>query len=197
MIYQCNFLDAYHPNESRYLSASLRRQLHKMGRTTDVDAPAGTYSCAILNRLLIDLSWVSSHLEGNTDSRLDTHKLIEHGKAVDQSLIASRATTGNAGIGGGFIGQVADFLYSDSAANRRILDCASVPAGSGERGTCQLDRWYSGRRRQSVRCPERVGRWVSVSGHYLLYKPQKRVSRPVRWRQWRRPKRRRSAVTSQ
>jgi len=31
---------------------------------------------------LIDLSWASSHLEGNTYSRLDTRKLIEHGKAA-------------------------------------------------------------------------------------------------------------------
>jgi hypothetical protein len=44
--------------------------------------PAGTYSRAILNRLLIDLSWASSHLEGNTYSRLDTRELIEHGKAA-------------------------------------------------------------------------------------------------------------------
>jgi Fic family protein len=47
-----------------------------------VDAPAGTYSRAILNRLLIDLSWASSNLEGNTYSRLDTRELIEHGKAA-------------------------------------------------------------------------------------------------------------------
>ena len=52
--YQRDFLDVYRPNESWYLSASLRRQLHKMGRTADVDAAAGTYSRAILNRLLID-----------------------------------------------------------------------------------------------------------------------------------------------
>jgi hypothetical protein len=32
--------------------------------------------------LLIDLSWASSHLEGNTYSRLDTRELIEHGKAA-------------------------------------------------------------------------------------------------------------------
>jgi Fic family protein len=80
--YQRDFLDAYRPNKTGYLSESLRRQLHKMGRTTDVDAPAGTYSRAILNRLLIDLSWASSHLEGNTYSRLDTRELIEHGKAA-------------------------------------------------------------------------------------------------------------------
>lgn len=80
--YQRDFLDAYHPNETWYLSEPLRRQLHRMGRTTEVDEPAGTYSRAILNRLLIDLSWASSHLEGNTYSRLDTRELIEHGKAA-------------------------------------------------------------------------------------------------------------------
>ncbi len=80
--YQRDFLDAYRPNETCYLSESLRRQLRKMGRTTDVNEPAGTYSRAILNRLLIDLSWASSQLEGNTYSRLDTRELIEHGKAA-------------------------------------------------------------------------------------------------------------------
>jgi Fic family protein len=80
--YQLEFLEAYRPNKTWYLSEPLRRQLHKMGRTTDVDAPAGTFSRAILNRLLIDLSWASSHLEGNTYSRLDTRELIEHGKAA-------------------------------------------------------------------------------------------------------------------
>ncbi|MDP3520638.1 MAG: Fic family protein, partial [Hydrogenophaga sp.] len=38
--YQRDFLDAYRPNESGYLSEPLRRQLHKMGRTTAVDEPA-------------------------------------------------------------------------------------------------------------------------------------------------------------
>ncbi|MEZ5738010.1 MAG: Fic family protein [Burkholderiaceae bacterium] len=80
--YQREFLDAYRPNETWYLSGSLRRQLHNMGTTPDVDEPAGTYSRAILSRLLIDLSWASSHLEGNTYSRLDTRELIEHGKVA-------------------------------------------------------------------------------------------------------------------
>lgn len=64
------------------MSDSLRRQLHQMGRTLAVAAPAGTCSRAILNRLLIDLSWASSHLEGNTYSRLDTRDLIERGKVA-------------------------------------------------------------------------------------------------------------------
>ncbi|MDQ3059448.1 MAG: Fic family protein [Pseudomonadota bacterium] len=80
--YQRDFLDAYQPNVSAYLPEPLRRQLHKMGRTAQAHEPAGTYSRAILNRLLIDLSWASSHLEGNTYSRLDTVALIEHGRAA-------------------------------------------------------------------------------------------------------------------
>jgi len=80
--YQKDFLDNYRPNETGYLSDSLRRQLHRMGKTTEIDEPAGTYSRAILNRLLIDLSWASSHLEGNTYTRLDTRELIDHSKAA-------------------------------------------------------------------------------------------------------------------
>lgn len=80
--YQRDFLEVYKPNQTWYLSEPLRRQLHKTGRTPQTEAPAGTYSRAILNRLLIDLSWGSSHLEGNTYSRLDTRELIEHGKAA-------------------------------------------------------------------------------------------------------------------
>ena len=81
--YQHDFLNAYAPNKTRYLSESLCRQLHKIGQTADAGQPAGTYSRAILNRLLIDLSWASSHLEGNTYSRLDTRDLIEHGKSAN------------------------------------------------------------------------------------------------------------------
>jgi hypothetical protein len=80
--YQRDFLNSYRPNQTGYLSEPLRRQLHKMGQTADTQQPAGTYSRAILNRLLIDLSWASSHLEGNTYSRLDTKKLIENGTAA-------------------------------------------------------------------------------------------------------------------
>ncbi|OFZ99624.1 MAG: cell filamentation protein Fic [Betaproteobacteria bacterium RBG_19FT_COMBO_58_11] len=80
--YQRDFLDAYQPGRTWYLPEPLRRQLRKMGDTGQARLPAGTYSRAILNRLLIDLSWASSHLEGNTYTRLDTRELIEHGKAA-------------------------------------------------------------------------------------------------------------------
>lgn len=80
--YQTDFLDSYQPGITWYLPEPLRRQLHRMGKTGPAEAPAGTYSRAMLNRLLIDLSWASSHLEGNTYSRLDTRKLIELGQAA-------------------------------------------------------------------------------------------------------------------
>ena len=60
-------------------------QLHQLGRPATAEAgevPAGTFARDILNRLLIDLSWASSRLEGNTYSRLDTERLIEHGQAA-------------------------------------------------------------------------------------------------------------------
>ncbi|QDQ28621.1 Fic family protein [Chitinimonas arctica] len=80
--YQRDLLETYQPNVTFHLAEPLRRQLHRMGRTAAMLSPAGTYSRAILNRLLIDLSWASSHLEGNTYSRLDTRKLIEYGQVA-------------------------------------------------------------------------------------------------------------------
>ncbi|HEX4917017.1 MAG TPA: Fic family protein [Limnobacter sp.] len=80
--YQREFLANYQPNKTAYLPATLRQQLYRIGSTSKTNLPAGTYSRAILDRLLIDLSWASSQLEGNTYSRLDTRKLIEHGLAA-------------------------------------------------------------------------------------------------------------------
>ena len=80
--YRREFLEAYQPGQTFYLSASWRSQLHEMGRTAANERPAGTYARDILSRLLVDLSWASSKLEGNTYSRLDTQKLIELGQVA-------------------------------------------------------------------------------------------------------------------
>lgn len=80
--YQRDFLARYRPGETFYLPQSLRAQLHEMGRTSTSERPAGTYARDILGRLLVDLSWASSRLEGNTYSRLDTLNLIERGQAA-------------------------------------------------------------------------------------------------------------------
>jgi hypothetical protein len=81
--YQRSFLEEYEPGVSYYLPESLRAQLHEIGRTPAGERPAGTYAREILNRLLIDLSWASSRLEGNTYDRLDTQNLIEFGQAAE------------------------------------------------------------------------------------------------------------------
>lgn len=80
--YQREFLQSYQPGISFYLPQSLRCQLHEMGRTPVGARPAGTYAREILGRLLVDLSWASSKLEGNTYSRLDTQNLIEFGQVA-------------------------------------------------------------------------------------------------------------------
>lgn len=80
--YERSFLERYIPNDTAYLSGTLRSHLHELGRTPDEELPAGTYARDILDRLLIDLSWSSSRLEGNTYSLLDTRELIERGTAA-------------------------------------------------------------------------------------------------------------------
>ena len=69
--------------EHYYLPSSLRNQLHSLGPSPAENTPAGTFARDILNRLLIDLSWASSQMEGNTYSRLDTERLIEFGQAAE------------------------------------------------------------------------------------------------------------------
>ena len=81
--YDRTFLDSYRPNETFYLSEAERLHLQEVGPPVIGDQPAGTYSRQILNRLLIDLSWNSSRLEGNTYSLLDTTRLLELGEEAE------------------------------------------------------------------------------------------------------------------
>ncbi len=82
--YNRNFLDAYRPGETFYLPARARARLAEIGaRHVRPQDPAGTYARQIFSRLLVDLSWNSSRLEGNTYSLLDTKRLIEFGKEAE------------------------------------------------------------------------------------------------------------------
>lgn len=80
--YQRFFLESYQPNADSYLTEDDKSRLRLIG-DTQIDQPAGTFAQQILNRLLIDLSWNSSRLEGNTYSLLDTERLIDKGEADD------------------------------------------------------------------------------------------------------------------
>jgi hypothetical protein len=84
--YDRNFLDAYQPNVNSYLNAAEMEKLAKIGELFITEPQAGTYTKEILTRLLIDLSWNSSRLEGNTYSLLDTQRLISFGEIADDKL---------------------------------------------------------------------------------------------------------------
>ena len=76
--YNRSFLESYVPNVSYYLSEPLRMKLFGIGSQTGMAAEAaGTYARHICQRLLIDLSWNSSRLEGNTYSLLETEQLLQ------------------------------------------------------------------------------------------------------------------------
>jgi len=85
--YQRSFLESYSPNQTHYLQESNRRRLFEIGSQTGMEAePAGTYARHICQRLLIDLSWNSSRLEGNTYSLLETEQLFQAGHSPDGQL---------------------------------------------------------------------------------------------------------------
>jgi len=74
--YRREFLDAYRPNQTFYLPEETRAHLKAIGQPQIVERKAGTYARQLLERLLIDLSYNSSRLEGNTYSILDTEQLL-------------------------------------------------------------------------------------------------------------------------
>ncbi len=82
------FLEGYRPNADSYLTAQEKTKLAEVGKTSMMELAAGTYAREVLNRLLIDLSWNSSRLEGNTYSLLDTERLIAFGETTDNHSAA-------------------------------------------------------------------------------------------------------------
>ena len=74
------FVDRYIPDKTFYLGEADRQRLHEAGRPEPVPLPAGTYARRILERLLVDLSWASSRMEGNTYDILQTERLIRFGE---------------------------------------------------------------------------------------------------------------------
>jgi len=81
--YNREFLDDYRPNETYYLSSEIRERLSGLGCAQSDGRRASTYARQIFDRLLIDLSWNSSRLEGNTYSLLETVRLLVQGESAD------------------------------------------------------------------------------------------------------------------
>jgi hypothetical protein len=145
--YNRDFLDKYRPNVIHYLPVAIRAYLFELGNSPVAERPAGTYARQILNRLLIDLSWNSSRLEGNTYSLLETKHLLELGeipngktmmeaqmilnhKAAIEFLVESAETTGfNRYTILNLHALLSNNLLSDPGACGRLR---SIPVGIGE-----------------------------------------------------------------
>ena len=77
------FADRYVPDKTFYLDEADRQRLSDAGRPTmPPPLPAGTYARRVLERLLVDLSFASSRMEGNTYDLLETERLIRFGEAA-------------------------------------------------------------------------------------------------------------------
>ncbi len=84
--YRFDWVDSYLPNQSFYLTEEKRKKLLLIGCRERGHVPAGTYARQIYNRLLIDLSYNSSRLEGNTYTPLETEKLLLQGISASSKL---------------------------------------------------------------------------------------------------------------
>lgn len=88
--YEEKWLDAYEPNVTSYVPKGIKQKLEKIGARAKDREPAGTYARHIYNRLLIDLSYNSSRLEGNTYSLLETERLLIQGESAAGKLDAEK-----------------------------------------------------------------------------------------------------------
>ncbi len=79
IVYRKGFIDHYIPNENSYLNKEDKQRLYEVGRLVP-PIQAGTYARRILERLLVDLSWASSRMEGNTYNILETKQLVHFGQ---------------------------------------------------------------------------------------------------------------------
>jgi len=83
VIYNKSWIDSYRPNHTFYLTLDQRNALKAIERPESDATPAGTYARKIYDRLLVELSYNSSRLEGNTYSFGETEKLLLEG--IDSS----------------------------------------------------------------------------------------------------------------
>ena len=78
--YKRNFPDSYIPNKTFYLGEDDRRLLSNAGRLNFSPEAARIHTHRVIQRFLIDFSWASSRMEGNTYSLLETERLIRFDK---------------------------------------------------------------------------------------------------------------------
>ena len=81
--YQRAFLDEYQPNVTSYLTEEDKTTLLALGQVENHALGDGRLTQQIKSRLLTDISYNSSRLDGNTYSLLDTERLLEDGTSAE------------------------------------------------------------------------------------------------------------------
>jgi len=93
--YQRAFLDEYRPNVSSYLNAEDKITLLALGQIENQVYSGGDFTQKFQDRLLIDLSFNSSRLDGNTYSLLDADRLVQDGAPAEGKNIDETQTVLN------------------------------------------------------------------------------------------------------
>jgi len=134
--YREDWLRGYVPNESAYLTEKQRRDLAALGKRDPIFGRAGTFIKKIYNRLLIDLAFNSSRLEGNTYTLLDTERLLLPGAAAPGKLDAERVMILNHKEAISYLVRSSDELQTDEVTIRTLhyllADSLVAPGAAGQ-----------------------------------------------------------------
>jgi len=138
-------ISGYVPNQTHWLpeeaAARMRDAVEQAGGQR---LDASTYSRAIAERFLIDLSWASSNLEGNTYDHLSTEILIKYGESASGRDRLETAMILNHKAAISLMMEGLDGVFPDAGAVQRrhvlmmrdLLDPADL--GSVRRGAVQI-----------------------------------------------------------
>jgi Fic family protein len=134
--YREDWLQTYLPNESAYLTPKQREELATLGRRDPIYGRAGTYIKKIYDRLLIDFSFNSARLEGNTYTLADTERLLLQGAAAPGKLNAERIMILNHKEAIAYLVQHIDTLQPDENTIRTLhyllADSLVAPGAAGQ-----------------------------------------------------------------
>jgi DNA-binding transcriptional ArsR family regulator len=134
--YREDWLQAYVPNKSAYLTPSRREELDTLGKRAPIYGRAGTYIQKIYYRLLIDFTYNSSRLEGNTYTLIDTEHLLLQGTAAPGKPNAERIMILNHKEAIDYLSRRVETLQADEATIRTLhyllADSLVAPDAAGQ-----------------------------------------------------------------
>src|SRR5437016_2503774 len=134
--YREDWLQTYVPNESTYLTPKQREELAALGKRDPIYGRAGTYIKKIYDRLLIDFSFNSARLEGNTYTLADTERLLLQGAAAPGKPNAERIMILNHKEAIAYLVQHCDTLQPDENTIRTLhyllADSLVAPGAAGQ-----------------------------------------------------------------